>query len=394
MMAESNNKRKICFVITSFIHYSRSLLILEELKNRDDVDLHIAMAGAILLSKYAAKDANIRDILRNDGFNNVHEVYFNLDGGKKITQAKTAGLGIIEFSSFFNHIKPDLIVVRGDRFEILSAAVAAAYMNIPVAHVEGGDVSGTLDESVRHAITKLSHIHFATNEPAKNRILRMGERPDYVFNFGSPDIEVAQKMVEEGNNNGFDFSKTGSGFDFVPGSDYMMITYHPVTTELDKLARNASMLLEIVHETGVPTLWFWPNFDVGSEEISHELRAFKDQTPDHKIKFMRHIHPRKFIHLLKNAKCFIGNSSAGIKECSYLGVPVVNVGSRQNNRLRSENVIDTDFDKDKIREAIQKQLKAGRYPVSDLYKIEDSPSGKIADVLATIGLYIQKSFID
>lgn len=394
MASNSNNKRKICFIITSFIHYSRSFLILDELRKRNDVDLHIILAGAILLSKYASKDANIKDILRKDGINNIHEVHFNLDGGKKITQAKTAGLGVIEFSSFFNHINPDLIVVRGDRFEVLSAAVAAAYMNIPIAHIEGGDISGTLDESVRHAITKLSHIHFATNDPAKNRILKMGERPEYVFNFGSPDIEVVHRIINEENNNGFDIAQTGSGFEFQPEKDYLMVTYHPVTTEIDKLAENTSVLLEAVHNTGLPILWFWPNFDVGSEEISHELRAFKDQVSDHKIRFMRHIHPQKFIRLLKNTKCFIGNSSAGIKECSYLGIPVINLGSRQNNRLRAENVVDAGFTKEEIVNALEKQLKIGRYPVSDIYKIDESPSKKIADVLAEIDLYIQKSFMD
>ncbi|MBU3925752.1 UDP-N-acetylglucosamine 2-epimerase (hydrolyzing) [Patescibacteria group bacterium] len=394
MVSNSDNKRKICFIITSFIHYSRSFLILEELKNRSDVELHVAMAGAILLSKYASKDANIRDILKKDGIDNIHEIHFNLDGGKKITQAKTAGLGVIEFSSFFNHMKPDLIVVRGDRFEVLSAAVAAAYMNIPIAHIEGGDVSGTLDESVRHAITKLSHIHFATNEPARNRILKMGEQPEYVFNFGSPDIEVVHNIINNENGNRINLSMTGSGFDFQPEEDYLMVTYHPVTTEIDRLVENTSILLEVIHETNLPVFWFWPNFDIGSEEISHELRAFKDQVPDNKIRFMRHIHPQKFICLLKNTKCFIGNSSAGIKECSYLGIPVINLGSRQNNRFRADNVVDVGFAKEEIANALEEQLKIGRYPVSDIYKIDESPSKKIASVLAEIDLYIQKSFID
>ena len=185
-------KRKVCFIITSFIHYSRNLLILDELKKRKDVDLHIIIGGTALLSKCSARHAYVREMLEADGFKNLYEVYFNLEGDNNVVKAKTAGLGMIEFSLLFNHIRPDLVVVRGDRFEVLSAATAAFYMNIPIAHIEGGDVTGTLDESIRHSITKLAHLHFATNDQAYNRILKMGEPEKYVFNYGSPDIEVVK----------------------------------------------------------------------------------------------------------------------------------------------------------------------------------------------------------
>mgnify|MGYP001568888011 FL=1 len=181
-------KRKVCFVITSFIHYSRNLLVLEELKKRKDVDLHIIVGGSALSSRYTSKLADVKKLLKNDGHSNVYELHFNLEGNDMIVKAKTTGLGVIEFTTLFNHIKPDVVVVRGDRFEVLAATIASAYMSISVAHIEGGDLSGSIDESVRHAITKLSHIHFATNEPAKKRILKLGEHPSSVFNFGSPDI--------------------------------------------------------------------------------------------------------------------------------------------------------------------------------------------------------------
>lgn len=386
------HKRRICFVMTSFIHYSRNLLILEELNKRPDVELHIIIGGAVLLSKYASKYSNIEEILKNDGFANIHEVYFNLEGSKGVTKAKTAGLGVIEFSSLYEKIKPDLVVVRGDRFEVLSAALAAAYMNIPIAHIEGGDVSGTIDESVRHAITKLAHIHFATNEPARERVLRMGEQPQYVFNFGSPEIEVAFKLAN-GNGNEVDLSQTGSGALLAPDANFLMVMYHPVTTELEKISSYTKILLEAVHGLDLPTLWFWPNYDAGAEEISHELRIFANNVSGHKIRFMRYLPPKKFLSLLKNTSCLVGNSSAGIKECSYLGIPVVNVGSRQKNRLRADNVMDVEHQVDAIREAVQKQTNVNRYPSSSLYWANDT-SRKIAEILATIDLYIQKSFID
>lgn len=392
MATVQKNKRKICFIITSFIHYSRCLLVLEEMKNRDDIDLHIVIAGAVLLPKYTSLQANIESMLKKDGFDKIYDVHFNLEGGKTITQAKTAGLAMIEFASIFHQLKPDMVVVRGDRFEVLAAAMAASYMNIPVAHIEGGDVSGTIDESVRHAITKLAHIHFPTNEDAKKRILRMGENPDYVFNFGSPDVEVANKLVNEPNDD-FDLEKTGSGFNMRPESDYLMVMYHPVTTEFETMGAKTEILLDAVHSLDMPTIWFWPNIDTGSEEISHKLRIFKDSTPEHKIKFMRYVPPKKFIWLLKNARCFVGNSSAGVKECSYLGIPVVNIGSRQDNRLRASNIMDVEHEKDRIKEVIKKQLAVGRYPASDIY-LSEGTGKNIAEKLATIDLYIQKSFRD
>lgn len=392
-MNKSNkkNKRKICFVITSFIHYARNFLILEELRKRSDVDLHIIVGGAALLYKYSSNYAHVKEILELEGFKNIYETHFNLEGDSRVVKAKTAGLGIIEFSLLFNNIQPDIVVVRGDRFEILSATTAASYMNIPIAHIEGGDLSGTLDESVRHSITKLSHIHFPTNEPAKKRILKMGERKEYVFNFGSPDVEVAQKIANE--NHKLNLSKTGSGAEINPNEDFLMVMYHPVNSELNELRVKTRKLLEVIHEINIPTIWFWPNFDAGAEEISHEIRHFKDNAPGHKIRFMRYLPPKEFLTLLKNTKCLIGNSSAGMKESSYLGTPVVNIGSRQNNRLRAENVIDIEENNAKLREAIKKQIKNGPYKSSHLYSANDT-SKNIAETLATVNLYTQKNFID
>ncbi|MDP2676984.1 MAG: UDP-N-acetylglucosamine 2-epimerase [bacterium] len=389
----THHKRKICFVITSFIHYSRNFLILEELQKRDDIELHIVVGGAALLPKYLSKFMNIKEELEHSGFKNIHDAYFNLEGNDGITKAKTAGLGTIEFSTIFGVIKPDLVLVRGDRFEVLAAVTAAAYMNIPVAHIEGGDLSGTLDESVRHAITKLAHIHFVTNDDAKNRVLRMGENPDYVFNFGSPDVELVHKTMNDSLLGETDFDMTGSGAHIPLGTDFLMVMYHPVSTEVGTLGEKTKILLEAVHEIGMPALWFWPNFDAGAEEISQELRKFRDNTNDHGIRFMRYLPPKLFLSLLKNTKALIGNSSAGIKECSYLGIPVVMTGTRQQRRLHAENVIEVPHNKDQIKNAITSQVKMGRYPASALYHGEDTAK-KIATVLATTQLYIQKTFYD
>lgn len=383
-------KRRICFIITSYIHYSRNLLILEELQKRKDIELHIILGGPALLSKYVSRIGNIRDLLREGGFVNIHDIHFSLEGSEVVTKAKSAGLGAIEFSSLYQSIKPDLVVVRGDRFEVLAAALAAAYMNIPIAHIEGGDVSGTLDESVRHAVTKLAHIHFVTNEPAKKRVLAMGENPKHVFNFGSPDVETAKVLAERTAK--FDLSKTGSGAAF-DAKEYNLVMFHPVTTEVEHMKKYTEELLVAIHSSRVPAIWFWPNFDAGAEEISHVLRTFRDQEPNHQIRFMRYLPPHHFIALLKDARCLIGNSSAGIKECSWFGVPVVNVGSRQANRLRAHNVIDAPHDAKKIQKAIEQQLVVGRYKPAKVYMARDT-SARIAEKLATLPLYIQKKFYE
>lgn len=384
-------KRKVCFVITSFIHYSRNLLVLEELKKRKDVDLHIIVGGAAVLSRYSSKLADVRKLLKNDGHKNLYELHFNLEGNDTIVKTKTTGLGIIEFTTIFNYIKPDVVVVRGDRFEVLSATIAAAYMSIPIAHIEGGDLSGSIDESVRHAITKLSNIHFATNEPAKKRILKLGEHPSYVFNFGSPDVEVVSKLLKKDNK--FDLNKTGSGAMFDLSKGYLIVMYHPDITDIKHIHENTKKILKAVHDTGIPTLWFWPNADAGSEDVSQELRLFKDDVSGHKIRFMRYLGPRDFIWLLKNSLCLIGNSSAGIKESSFIGLPVVNIGTRQNNRLRSSNVVSVNHDSIDIKKAIENQIKKGRYPSSNIY-FEKDTSKNIAKTIATVPLYSQKSFIE
>jgi len=384
------NKRKICFVITSPIHYSRNILILEELRDRRDVELHIVLGGVVLLSKYMSKFGNIENLLRADGFKDIHEVYFYLDGDKPISKAKTTGLGVIDFSSVFDHIKPDLVVVRGDRFEVLAASIAANYLNITIAHIEGGDSSGTIDESIRHAITKLAQVHITTNAPAKARVIKMGEDPKYVFDFGSPDIEVVKKFVNKKQNI---TSETGSGYEIDFSKPYLMVMYHPVTTELEEIRQSTRTILNSIKDIDMQTIWFWPNVDTGAEEISHELRKFRDVYPKLKIRFMRYLAPKEFLSLLSKVSCLIGNSSAGIKECSYLGVPVVNIGTRQSDRLRAKNVLDVACDKKQILNAVKKQVKIVRYPASRLY-FKTNTAKKISNMLATIKLYVQKKFYE
>ncbi len=379
--------RKICFIITSKIHYSRNRLILDELKKHKDIQLQIVVGASAILPNYG----EVLELMKKDGFKYDAKITMTLEGGTPVAMAKTAGLGIAEFATVFENLQPNIVIVRADRYEVLSAAIAAAYLNIPVAHIEGGDVTGTIDESVRHAITKLAHIHFATNEDSKNRILRMGEHPDYVFNFGSPDLEFVAKNSFKASNKLINYLGVGDVIDLK--KPYLMVLQHPVTSEFGKNREHVRETLSATQELGIPAIWFWPNIDAGTDEVSKAIRVFRENEKPKHIRFIMHLPPEQFIGLLKKSACLVGNSSAGIKECSYLGVPVVNIGTRQNGRLRAENVLDVDYKKNAIKVAIKRQLKCGLYEPSHIY-YQPGTSKKIVDALVKIKLYNQKRFCD
>lgn len=382
-----SQKRKICFVITSKIHYGRSKLILRELNDRADIELQIVVGASAILPQYGDVIAE----LENDGFAYQAKIIMTLEGGSPVAMAKTAGLGIAEFATAFDNLSPDIVLIRGDRYEILSAAIAAAYLNIPVAHIEGGDITGTIDESVRHAVTKLSHIHFTTNEEAKERVLKMGERPSYVFNFGCPGLEFITRNNFQVSNEIINYLGVGDMIDI--SKPYIVVMQHPVTSEVGKNREFVNETLEAVNDLNLPTIWFWPNVDAGTDEVSKGIRSFREEKSPERIRFLKYIPAEQFIGLIKGAACLVGNSSAGIKEASYLGTPVVDIGTRQNGRMRAENVVNVNYNRDEIKQAIEKQLRHGRYPSSSIY-YKEGTSKSIVDTLSNIDLYTQKKFFD
>ena len=304
--------------------------------------------------------------------------------------AKTTGLGLLELSTVFAHLAPDLVVTVADRYETLATAVAAAYMNIPLAHVQGGEVSGSIDEKVRHSVTKLADVHFAATTLSASRIVRMGERPETVFMTSCPSIDLAARL---GTSPSLDFDPFdrygGVGPELDLASGYLVVLQHPVTTE-HELARNqVTETLHALLSTGQPTLWFWPNVDAGSDGTSNAIRAFREREQPANLHFFKNFAPDDFLRLLANAKVLVGNSSAGIRECSFLGVPTVNIGSRQAGRERGRNVIDVAHDREDIRRAIDAHVAHGRFPQDRLYG--DGRAGeRIADLLARVPLQIEK----
>ncbi len=384
---KKTEKRKVCFPIMNRVHYARNKKLLGMLNKHPQVELQLVVGGSVLLDKYGER---FLPDMQKSGFT-VNEALYNvIDGGSHITMAKTAGLTALEFSNSLHKLDPDIVVIRGDRFEQLAIAMVAAYLNKTIAHIEGGDLTGTIDESVRHAITKLAHIHFVTNEDAKKRVIQMGEDPKQVFNVGSPDVEFAASVDKK--LDGSVVNEVGVGEEINLNKPFLMVMQHPVTTEKNN-KENMELTLKSIDELNMPTIWFWPNSDAGTSEMSKVIRYYREsgKLKNNQIRFVTDLLPEDFIALLRRARVLIGNSSAGIKECSYLGVPVVNIGSRQNNRLRGPNVMDVSHNAAAIKRAVHEQLARGKYPSSDLY-YKPNCSKEMVNILNRVTLHAQKKF--
>ena len=382
-------KRRVCFPMTSRAYYGRTQLLIQKLHNHPGIDLQLMLGGSILLDKYSR---HIADDIEAGGFTIAASLFNVIEGGNHVAMAKTACLTALEFTNGFHSIAPDLVVVCGDRFEQLAIAMSAAYLNKTIAHIEGGDVTGSIDESVRHAITKLAHIHFVTNADAHRRVLAMGEDPNYVFNTGSLDLELASLVQTALTTERINSYGVGHEVDIT--KPFLTVIQHPVTTETDNRAHLESTLQAIV-DLDMPTIWFWPNPDAGTGEMAERIRHLREHDPAKtaKMRFITNVPVEEFIALLRVTSCLVGNSSAGIKECSYLGTPVVDIGGRQQGRLRGEHVVQAPYDEGAIASAIRAQVRHGVYPASQVY-YKPEASQTIVDLLAGIELYTQKRFCD
>ena len=381
--------RKICFPITNRAYYGRSQLLIRKLHAHPDIELKLMLGGSILLDKYSR---HIADDIEAGGFDIASSLFNVIEGGNHVAMAKTACLTALEFTNSLYTADPDVVIICGDRFEQLAIAMAAAYLNLTIAHIEGGDVTGSIDESVRHAITKLAHLHFVTNADAERRVLSMGEDPLYVFNTGSLDVELASradKAIDSAELNSF-----GVGHEIDLDRPFVMVVQHPVTTEVDN-RQHLETTLKAVSSLGMPAIWFWPNPDAGTGEMADSLRHIRERHSEltSKMHFITNVPAEKFVALLSRTSCLIGNSSAGIKECSFLGTPVVNIGGRQQGRLAAPHVVHVDYDASAIATAVNAQLAHGPYEPSHIY-YKPNTSQTIVDVLSSVELYTQKRFYE
>jgi len=382
------NKRKICVVVTARPSYSRVKTALEAIKNHPDLELQLVVAGSALLDRYGSAI----EIIEKDGFDVTEKVFTILEGETPTAMAKTTGLGVMELANVFYNLQPDAVVTIADRFETIATSIAAAYQNIPLVHIQGGEVTGNIDEKVRHANTKLADIHLVASEDARERVIKMGEDPEYVINTGCPSMDLARSVLEE-KELGFDPLEKYGGVGKIGDwrkDGYLVVMQHPVTNEYDSSRRHVEATLEAIDALGIPTFWFWPNVDAGADGTSTGIRSYRERKQPKNIRFFKNMEPEDFLRLLKHSRCLIGNSSVGIRECSLLGVPVVNIGSRQNRRRRGIHVIDCDYETSQIMAAIQTQLAHGHYTSEYIYG--DGKAGeRIAEILATIPLRFHKT---
>lgn len=383
------SKRKICAVVTARPSYSRIKTALTAIKNHPNLELQLVIAGSALLDRYG----NAVNFIENDGFTINEKVFMVLEGENPTSMAKTTGLGVMELANVFYKLQPDAVITIADRFETIATSIAASYQNISLVHIQGGEVTGNIDEKVRHANTKLADLHLVASEEAKERVLKMGEHPSSVFNTGCPSIDLANVIKTQPKLDFDPIEKYGGVGEHINWKEgYIVVMQHPVTTEYDSARADVLKTLEAVHELNIPTFWFWPNVDAGSDGTSKGIRSFRERFKPKNIRFFKNMEPQDFLRLLVNSKCLIGNSSAGIRECSYLAVPVVNIGTRQNRRERGNNVIDVVYDKDAIKDAILNRINANDITTETIYG-EGNSGEKIAEILATQPLTFHKTIV-
>ena len=380
-------KRKICVVVTARPSYSRIKTALTAIKRHPRLELQLVIAGSALLDRYG----NAVDFIEKDGFEIAAKVFMVLEGENPTTMAKTTGLGVMELTNVFYNLKPDAVVTIADRFETIATSIAAAYQNIPLVHVQGGEVTGSIDEKVRHANTKLADLHLVCSEEAYQRVLKLGEEPDAVINTGCPSIDLARLVCEQPQLD-FDplqkYGGVGAQLNWKDG--YVVVMQHPVTTEYKEAKAHVLETLKAIVELNCPAFWFWPNVDAGSDGTSNGIRSFRELQQPKNIHFFKNMEPMDFLRLVKNAKALIGNSSAGLRECAYLGVPVVNIGNRQHRRSRAANVVDVSYDQKEILKATRDAIEKDHYSPSEIYGKGNSGE-KIAEILATAELRFRKT---
>lgn len=385
-MSPHHTRRKVCVVVTARPSYSRIKTALRAIQEHPQLELQLVVAASALLDRYGTAVRYIEE----DGFTIAARVYMVLEGENLTSMAKTTGLGLMELATAFDNLRPDVVVTVADRYETLATAVAAAYMNIPVAHVQGGEVTGSIDEKVRHSVTKLADLHFVATEKAAERVIRMGEDPEAVFVTGCPSIDIAIEMLRAPRLDFDPISRYGGvGATLDLSSGYIVALQHPVTTEYEQARQHMSETLHALAQFDLPVLVFWPNVDAGSDGTSNAIRSFREIEQPANMRFFKNMAPADFLRLIYNSRCLVGNSSVGIREASFLGIPVVNIGSRQAGRERGHNVIDVDYDQGEIAGAVRRHLSNGRYQPDHLYG--DGRAGeRTAELIARVPLRIEK----
>ena len=357
------NKIKVCTVVASRANYGRIKYVLKALQDDPQIDLQLVVGASTLLDRFG-KAVNI---IREDGFEPVKAVHYIVEGETLLTQAKSTGMGIIELSTALDELKPDYVISVADRFETMATAIAASYLNIPLIHVQGGEVSGNIDDRVRHAITKLADFHFVATEKSRERVIKMGEKPECVFNYGCPAMDVIANSDTSINNELMSrYGGVGQGIDWE--KPFLLMIQHPVTTSYGNGLSQVTATLDALTEFDeYQKVVLWPNADAGGEDVSKGIRVFRENNMEKNFHFYKNFSAEDFVRVLANASCAVGNSSSFLREGAFLGVPCVSVGDRQNMREHGDNVKFCSYEKEDIFQSISNQIKHGKYPSSKIF---------------------------
>ena len=362
--------KKIAVYIGSRANYSSGFSIMKSIKKNPKLELLIVLSSAAVLPRFG----DIRKLMNSDGFNADIVTNSLIEGESPSAMAKSIGLGMIDCSFALENLKPDFVIAIGDRFDVLPWVVSAAMMNIPIAHTMGGERSGTIDESVRHSITKFANIHFPANIDSAKRIERMGEDPKNIYTVGCPRNDYVIECIKNIKNgkiiNSEEIFETykGVGGNFnITENSFLLVSFHPVTTEYGSNKNNINQILSALNELKINTIMIWPNADAGSDEISKSIRTFREINNPKWLHLFINLPIDIYVQLMYQCSCMIGNSSSAIREGETIGVPAVNIGSRQNMRLKGKNIIDVEPKKENIIKAIKSQLNHGRFKTEYLY---------------------------
>lgn len=379
----SVNRRKVCVVLVDRANYGRLRPVMYAIGAHPKLELQVVATGTMVLERFHQPV----NIVKSDGFRVDGEVYIELEGSTPATMAKSIGFGVVEFASEFQRLKPDMVLLIGDRYEALAAAIAAAYMNICIAHIQGGEVSGSIDESARHAISKFSHFHFPSTQRSAEYLLRMGEDPETIRAIGCPSSDIARLLDRWLSPEVVNSLGSGCLIDF--SKPFSLVIFHPTTTEYGNERNQADELFVALDRLKIQTLMLWPNIDAGADHISKKIRIFRELKQPRWLRTITNLSPEDYLRVLAKTACAIGNSSSFVRDASYFGTPVVLVGNRQEGRETDVHVMRVGAVADEIFAAAQAQLAHGHYDRSTLYG-DGYVSERIANELADLTPYVQK----
>jgi UDP-hydrolysing UDP-N-acetyl-D-glucosamine 2-epimerase len=375
--------RKICVILVDRANYGRMWPVMKAIQGHSDLQLQVICSGTMLLERFGKA---MNQVIA-DGFSVDGQVYIELEGSVPATMAKTIGFGVIEFTTELQRLQPDIVLLIGDRYEALAAAISAVYQNFTLAHIQGGEVSGSIDESARHAISKFAHYHFPSTKRSADYLVRMGEDPKTVFNVGCPVGDVIHGLKGPLPPDVF---RSGVGAVIDVSKPYDLVIFHPVTTHCESEWAEVNALLEALDTLRHPTVWLWPNIDAGADHISKGLRVYREHHPENNwLRLLKNLPPEHFHSALKHARVAVGNSSSFVRDTTFMGTPVVLVGNRQEGRETGKNLLQVPCERDAILEGIHTQTSKKCFSPDGLYG-DGNASGKIVEKLLEIPFYRQK----